>query len=411
MVALAPVSIGPEEMTVGVLGAGTMGAGIAQVAAQAGAQVVLYDIEQRFLDRGRQAIEDSLGRFVRRGRLSEADRDAVLGRFQSTTDLHSVAPADLVVEAVPEDPALKERVFQQLVAICRPEAILASNTSSLSVTEIGRRSGRPEQVVGMHFFNPPPLMGLVEIVEGAASDRGTVEKAVQLARRMGKTPVRCRDTAGFIVNRVARPFYLEGMYLLGEGLLDVPGIDAAARSLGFPMGPFQLMDLIGVDVNFAVTTSIFEQRFFEPRLRPHPIQRDLVRAGHFGRKSGVGFYSYASEPPAAVVTPRTELAHLPPGPWGRWAEKVNGDDRTGMAGGRILCSVVNEACYALGEGIASAEDIDTALKLGTNYPRGPLAWMDEVGPSLVLETLEELERWYGDGRHVPAPVLRVRSAA
>jgi 3-hydroxybutyryl-CoA dehydrogenase len=212
---------------------------------------------------------------------------------------------------------------------------------------------------------------------------------------------------GFIVNRVARPFYLEALYMLGEGLADVPTIDAALRAAGFPMGPFQLMDLVGVDVNFAVSQSIFEQRFFEPRFRPHLIQQELLRAGCLGRKTGRGFYDYSTDPPAVPVLPRTPPAGGAMVSWDRWHTHV--DPAAAPLVGRVLSALVNEAYFALGEGIASAEDIDTGMRLGTNYPRGLLDWGDALGTDLVLDTVLQLEDWYRDGRHVPAPLLRARA--
>jgi 3-hydroxybutyryl-CoA dehydrogenase len=384
----------------GVVGAGTMGAGIAQVAAQAGFPLVLYDVDTRFLDRGRQAISGSLERAVQRGRLPAEERDALLARITPTTDFQRLGECQFVIEAVPEDLRLKEDVFQRLDKTCPPEAVLVSNTSSLSVTQVGLASGRPAQVVGMHFFNPPPAMKLVEVVRGEVAAPEAVGTTAELARRLGKTPVVCLDTPGFIVNRVARPYYLEALRIFGSGLASVPAIDAALKQAGFPMGPFELMDLIGLDTNFAVTASVFEQRFGEERFRPHLVQQRLVRAGHLGRKSGRGFYDYASDPPRVALKATGEFGPGAPGPWDRWEH--------GWIVARVLSALVNEAYFALGEGVAPPEGIDTAMRLGTNYPKGPVAWGDEIGLGLVLETLLALEDWYRDGRFAPAPRLRAR---
>lgn len=400
-----PSNAAARARRVGVLGAGTMGAGIAQVAAQAGFDTHLYDIEQRFVDRGEQTIKTSLDRLVARGRMTQDESAAIQARVHPTIRMEDLADSDLIIEAVPERLDLKRDILQQLNDLCPAETLLTSNTSSLSVTELGRESGRPDRVLGLHFFNPPPLMRLIEVVRGEGSSEDAIAEARAVAEKMGKTPVVCRDTPGFIVNRVARPFYLEGMHVFGEGLADVPTVDATARALGFPMGPFQLMDLIGVDVNFAVTISVFEQRFFEPRFRPHPIQQALVRAGRWGRKTGKGFYEYGGDQPMPALPVEARPTRLPPGPWDRWA-RVAGDADPHVAG-RLLSGIVNEAYFALGEGVASAEDIDTAMRLGTNYPKGPLEWSQAIGADLVLETQIALEDWYRDGRHIPAPLLRL----
>jgi 3-hydroxybutyryl-CoA dehydrogenase len=381
----------------GVVGAGTMGAGIAQVAAQAGFPVVLYDVEPRFVERGQQAIAGSLERAVARGRLPAEERDALLERVEPTTDFQRLSGCQFVVEAVPEDLKLKEDVFQRLDKACAKEALLVSNTSSLSVTEVGRASGRPHNVVGMHFFNPPPAMKLVEVVRSELAGPEAVEATVEIARKLGKTPVVCLDTPGFIVNRVARPYYLESLRIFGTGLAGIDEIDSALKQAGFPMGPFQLMDLIGLDVNFAVTTSVFEQRFGEERFRPHLVQQRLVRAGRLGRKTRSGFYDYATDPPRATLE-AGRAGPEAPGPWDRWGG--------GWIVARVLSALINEAYFALGEGVASAEGIDTAMQLGTNYPKGPIAWGSELGLALVLETLLALEEWYRDGRFAPAPRLR-----
>ena len=390
---------------VGVVGAGTMGAGIAQAAAQAGFEVVLYDIEETYLDRGRRAIGSSLQHLVERGHLADDERDQVLRRLTCTASFGDLAHAQLAIEAVPETLSLKLEVFGRLSETCAPDAILASNTSSLSLTEIGSSSGRAERVVGMHFFNPPARMKLVEVVRGEATDPEVVEATVALARAMGKTPVVCRDTPGFIVNRVARPFYLESLYMLGDGLADIPTIDAAMRGVGFPMGPFQLMDLIGLDVNFAVTSSVYQQRFHEPRFRPHAVQEGLVRAGRLGRKTGSGFYDYSTDPATPSVRRDSPPRPGPPFEWDRWQAQTP-DPEVAPLAARTLAALVNEAYFALGEGVASEVDIDAAMQLGTNYPRGLIAWGRDIGLSLVLDTVLALEDWYRDGRHIPAPLLR-----
>lgn len=289
-----------EMRTIGVVGAGTMGTGIAQVAAQAGFEVLLYDVYPQALERAVGQIGKWLERSVEKGRMTPQEREATLGRIRTTTSLADFHPADFVIEAAPEDLGLKKQIFSELDAACRPGVVLATNTSSLAVTEVGALTRRQEQVVGMHFFNPVPLMALVEVIRGHRTDPAAVAATLDLARRMGKTPVEAKDTPGFIVNRVARPFYGEALRIVGEGLADPARVDQCLKAAGFRMGPFELMDLIGIDVNFAVTQSVNRQYFGEPRFRPHVIQEKMVQAGLLGRKTGRGFYDYAAGAPAAA---------------------------------------------------------------------------------------------------------------
>lgn len=283
---------------VGVVGAGTMGRGIAYVAITHGAEVVLYDVAAEALTGARTQIEGWLREAVAKGRLEEAEGQEALRRLHLTERLEDLAAAEVVIEAAPEDLALKQDLFRRLDQCCAPTALLASNTSSLSITALGAATRRPERVAGMHFFNPASVMRLVEVVRGLATSEETVRALVDLARRWGKTPVVVKDTPGFIVNRVARPFYLEALRLVGEGVADPPTIDRLVRALGFRMGPFELMDLIGLDVNLAVSESVYRAFFEEPRFRPHPLQRQMVQAGRLGRKAGQGWYRYAEGPGA-----------------------------------------------------------------------------------------------------------------
>ncbi|MCW5851464.1 MAG: 3-hydroxybutyryl-CoA dehydrogenase [Anaerolineae bacterium] len=274
----------------GLIGAGTMGGGIAQVALEHGDEVWLYDALPDAPSRALQRMRGFWQRSVEKGQRAPDEVEALAARCRPTAELAEMGECDWVIEAAPEDLTLKQRLFQELDRLIQPSAVLARNTSSLSITAIAAATQRPERVVGLHFFNPAPVMPLVEVVQGARTADAVIQATVALAERWGKRPVVAQDTPGFIVNRVARPFYLEALRLLGDGVADVPTIDRLVRSAGFRLGPFELLDLIGLDVNLAVTQSVYDATFGEPRFRPHPIQARLVAAGRLGRKTGGGFY-------------------------------------------------------------------------------------------------------------------------
>lgn len=399
-----------DGYVVGVVGAGTMGAGIAEAAARAGCTVHLHDAFPEALTRALERIDRSLRRS-----LEEGEAKATIARLQPTSELADLAGSDVVIEAAPEDRALKQDLFERLDAACPSPTVLASNTSSLTVTGLQASVANPGRVVGMHFFNPAPAMRLVEVVAGARSSEPALAVAEALVRRMGKTPVRASDTPGFIVNRVARPFYGESLRMLGEGIADIDVIDEAVRSLGFRMGPFELMDLIGVDVNFAVTRSVWEASFLEPRYRPHPIQARLVEAGLHGRKSGRGFYGYDADgqrldPTEGIGPAEVSGQALPPGrEEGQAVEESLALPGAGGIAARLLAMLVNEAVFAADDGVAGPASIDDALRLGANHPRGPFQWLDALGPGLVLSIMEGLWDWYREDRYRPAPGLRWRA--
>jgi len=279
--------------TIGVIGSGTMGGGIAHVASAAGLDVVLHDVSSEALKVAMERIKSDLRRDVEKGRITTTQATEIMARIHPRKAFNDLGEAEFIVEAAVENLNVKREIFKKLDAIVAPEAVLATNTSSLSITAIASLTKTPESVVGMHFFNPPPVMKLVEIVRGAQTSGATIKTATALALALGKVPVICKDTPGFIVNRVARPFYGEALRLLGEGVASVEVIDKIVKTEGgFKMGPFELMDLIGIDINYAVTRSVYEQFFHEPRFRPHPIQQRMVEAGTLGRKTGKGFYTY-----------------------------------------------------------------------------------------------------------------------
>jgi 3-hydroxybutyryl-CoA dehydrogenase len=375
---------------VGVLGAGAMGAGIAQVALRHGHDVLLADARPEAAPQAAERIAQALAREVEKGRVAQAEANAAVRRLtalRGVEDLSPFARCGLVVEAVVEDATVKRDVFRRLEREVPDETVLATNTSSLSVASLAGACRVPGRVLGVHFFNPAPVMPLVEIVPALGTDAALTAATRALVNAWGKTTVLAADTPGFIVNRVARPFYGEALRVLDEGLADVATIDWALRELaGFRMGPFELMDFIGLDVNFAVTRSVYEQTFHDPRYRPSLTQQRLVEAGRLGRKTGRGFHDHAAG--AARPEPRRDEA------LGRMVVR------------RVLAMLVNEAADAVHWGICSAEDVELAMTQGVNYPRGLLAWGDLLGPSAVLAELEALRETYQEDRYRVSPLLR-----
>lgn len=494
-------------VTVAVIGAGTMGNGIAHVAARAGHAVVLYDISVEAAERGRSAIAKDLAFLVGKQRLSQADADAILARVRTTASLEAVRSSGLVIEAIVEDRDTKRRLFAELEALLADTAIIASNTSSFSITDLAAGLQHPERVVGLHFFNPAPRMALVEVVDGLQTDPKVAEAVIATSRAWGKTPVRTRSTPGFIVNRVARPYYGEAMRTLTEQACTPATLDAILRdSGGFAMGPCELMDLIGLDVNLAVTGSVFSALAWDRRYAPSLIQQELVRGGRLGRKSGRGFHDYRPgaaaplpdvEPPRAggatsisasveggllePLVDRLAAAGIESQPLmdghahahclhiggarvsltdGRTATRLSVDlaeanvvlvdlafdysrtprlaltkadqcsreafdhvvatlqaagftistvdDIAGMVVMRTVAMLTNEAADVVTQGIATAEDVDTAMRLGTNYPQGPLGWADRLTPRFIATVLDHLHEHYGEERYRVSPALQRR---
>jgi 3-hydroxybutyryl-CoA dehydrogenase len=378
-------------MKVAVLGAGAMGTGIGQIAVQNGCHVVYYDSFPGATDRSKASIEKIFNRLAEKGKITSQQKEEMLGRMQWSADLDAVSGADLVVEAVIEDLDVKKDLFAKVEPLLRSDAWLCTNTSSLSIAALSSGLTHPERFGGLHFFNPAPLMPLVEVVPGVKTGDDFTETMEALMLEWGKVPVVAKDTPGFIVNKVARPFYSEAIKLYEEGVASVAEIDAAVKSIGFRMGPFELTDLIGHDVNYTVTETVWSQFFYDPRFRPSITQKRLKEAGLFGRKTGRGFYNYASGMDAAVVA--QEEVEIDP----LLSEKIVE---------RILCLIINEALDAVWQGIASPENVDLAMTKGVNYPKGPIQWGREMGWDQVLGTLKRCHKHYGDDRYRPCPLLR-----
>jgi 3-hydroxybutyryl-CoA dehydrogenase len=508
--------ITPFSVRMGIAGAGTMGSGIALAALLEGIPVRLFDVQSLVLERAESYIRLHL---ERKGKLANFER------LELTTNLEDFSGCNFIIEAVPEDLAMKRELFSRLDELCPPPAVLATNTSTLAVTEIAAGSGSPERVVGMHFFNPAPVMPLVEVVKGAQTVKSVLDTVVAVAKLMGKTPIVARDLPGFIVNRVARPYYGEALRLLGEGAATHAEIDLALHlGAGFRMGPFRLMDLIGIDINTAAMQSMYDQTSGEPRYRPHWIQRQMLQQGALGSKAGRGFYNYKdgrAEDPQPVLPKMgggRGTVVLAPGTWApgldtrlqeagytivtepdrdrqlvagvvpagrrenlasilaRWDRMLPTDvpllcqaadvtmaeaatwmesperlvgfdglffqhsslitltlgpepapglkakvdpfvqslgklplwvaDTPALILPRVICMLVTEAAFALMDGVASPEDIDQAMCLGVNYPKGPLAWATDIGSQRVLAVLDHLYTEYREDRYRAAQIMR-----
>lgn len=378
-----------QDTIIGVVGAGAMGAGIAQVAATAGHSVWVYDTNADALARAKDNHQTMLRKLAQKGKIQNADE--VASRLQYTGNLNELKDCGLVIEAIVEHPEIKKKVFEALEQQVSDDCILATNTSSLSVTSIASACQGPHRVLGLHFFNPAPLMALVEVVPAIQTDMALAAAAKDLMQAWGKTPVMAKDTPGFIVNRVARPFYGEALRIYEEGIATIPTIDWAMKELGgFRMGPFELMDYIGHDVNYVVTETVWQSFFFDPRYQPSFSQKRLLEAGWLGRKSGRGFYNYAE----GAAQPQPEK-----------------DEKVGQGiVDRIVAMLINEAADALHYNIASAQDLELAMTKGVNYPKGLLAWADELGTARVLSLLDRLYELYHEERYRASMMLRLAVA-
>lgn len=376
-----------KNSVIGVIGSGAMGSGIAQVAATAAHKVVVYDNNQNALQKAESTLISSLSKLVEKQKISAEQKNNILGNIRFVSDLQELAAAQLIIEAIVENLDVKKSVFTALEKVVAADCVLASNTSSLSITSIAAACTKPERVIGIHFFNPATLMPLVEIIPGIATAPTISDAGKTLIDSWGKTTVTVKDTPGFIVNRVARPFYSEALRIYEEGIADMPTIDWAMKEIGgFKMGPFELMDLIGHDVNYIVTETVWKQFYYDPKFKPALSQKRLLEAGFLGRKSGRGFYDYK------------EGAVLP--------EANKQIDIGRQIFTRILVMLINEAADTLYLGVASTSDIDLAMTKGVNYPKGLLKWADELGIENVVQQLTALKDFYEEDRYRISPLLK-----
>ena len=374
-------------MKVAIIGAGTMGSGIAQVAATAGCEVKLYDLKTEALQNSKLSLEKVMDRLVEKGRIDSNEKLRIQNNIQYVNTLKDLRDSKWVIEAIIENLDIKKNVLSTLEKFVSEECIIASNTSSLSIASIASGLVNPERCIGIHFFNPAPLMKLVEVIPSIQTSKETLEKAVGILKDWGKTVAVAKDTPGFIVNRVARPFYGEALRIYEEGIADFATIDHAMKTLGeFKMGPFELMDFIGNDVNYTVTETVFEAFYYDPRYKPSFTQKRFAEAGYLGRKSGKGYYDYSEN--ATKVAPKVDL---------ELSEKIFD---------RILVMLINEAADALFWNVASAEDIDNAMTKGVNYPKGLLAWANETGIDWCVSKMDSLYDEYREDRYRCSPLLR-----
>ncbi len=372
-------------MKVAVIGSGTMGSGIAQVAATAGCEVKIYDTNQEALTKSKTALESTLSKLVEKEKIDANEKFRIISNISYAYALGDLSHSDLVIEAIVENAEIKRKLFAELENYVSPETILASNTSSLSIASIAASCQKPERVIGIHFFNPAPLMQLVEIIPAVQTAEDVLKTTMETIAGWKKVVVQVKDTPGFIVNRVARPFYSESLRMYEEGVADFATIDWAMKTVGgFRMGPFELMDMIGHDVNYVVTETVFTAFYFDPKFKPSFTQKRLLEAGYLGRKSGRGFYNYNQELPQ----PKEDMA---------LAKSIFD---------RVIVMLVNEAADTLFLNIASAKDIDNAMTKGVNYPKGLLAWADELGIQWCVEKLDELYNEYHEDRYRCSPILR-----
>ena len=370
---------------ISIIGSGTMGIGIAQIASDHNHKVIIYDKSKKALKTAKEKLEKVLNRLIEKQKIDKKESKRILSNIKFSDSIKEIEKAEIVVEAIIEDLGIKKDMFQKIENLVSDMCIIATNTSSISITSIASACKIPERVIGMHFFNPAPLMPLVEIIPAIQTSNDTIKKTMTLSESWKKTTVLCKDTPGFIVNRLARSFYSESIRIYEENIANKETIDWAMKELGgFRMGPFELMDYIGNDVNYKVTETVFNEFYFDQRYKPSITQKRLVEAGYYGRKSGRGYYNYLV---------KEDL-------------KINQERELGKKiVWRVLCMLINEAVDALYLKIASKEDIDKAMKNGVNYPKGLLEWGDEIGHRMILDEIIKLRETYSEDRYRPSPLL------
>ncbi|WP_415325432.1 3-hydroxyacyl-CoA dehydrogenase NAD-binding domain-containing protein [Chryseobacterium sp. MMS23-Vi53] len=372
---------------VGIIGAGTMGIGIAQVAATNGCKVWVYDANAKQVETATVGLEKTLTKLVDKQKISAEKMTEILSNISIATELKDFKDCELIIEAIIENKEIKTKVFTELEKHVSESCVIGSNTSSISITSLGAELQKPERFIGIHFFNPAPLMPLVEVIPSLLTEKSLAEKIYNLMKDWGKTPVIAKDIPGFIVNRIARPYYGEGLRIVEENIATVEQVDDAMKTIGnFKMGPFELMDLIGVDVNFSVTKTVYNEYFYDPKYKPSLLQQRMSEAKLHGRKTGKGFYDYsegAEKPVAEKDDALYQQIFL-----------------------RIISMLINEAVEAKRLGVANDEDLELAMQKGVNYPKGLLAWGKEIGYAKISETLQSLYEEYQEERYRQSPVLR-----
>ncbi|WP_087707814.1 3-hydroxyacyl-CoA dehydrogenase NAD-binding domain-containing protein [Chryseobacterium mucoviscidosis] len=374
-------------MNVGIIGAGTMGIGIAQVAATNGCKVWIYDANAKQVETATVGLEKTLTKLVDKQKISSEKMTEILANIAIATELKDFKDCELIIEAIIENKEIKTKVFTELEKYVSESCVIGSNTSSISITSLGAELQKPERFIGIHFFNPAPLMPLVEVIPSLLTEKFLAEKIYSLMKDWGKTPVVAKDIPGFIVNRIARPYYGEGLRIVEENIATVEQVDDAMKTLGnFKMGPFELMDLIGVDVNFSVTKTVYNEYFYDPKYKPSLLQQRMSEAKLHGRKTGKGFYDYSE----GAVKP----------------EPVKDDALYQQIFMRIISMLINEAVEAKRLGVANDKDLELAMQKGVNYPKGLLAWGKEIGYSKISETLQDLYEEYQEERYRQSPLLK-----
>ena len=372
---------------IGIIGSGTMGIGIAQVAASSGCDVFLYDANSAQTEKSLEGLQKILARLVEKNKIDFDESENIYNKIQFCTELKDFKDCDLVIEAIVENKEIKTKVFQQLEEIVADNCIISSNTSSISITSLSSELKNPKRFIGIHFFNPAPLMPLVEVIPGLLTEKNLAHEITALMESWGKIPVIAKDVPGFIVNRIARPFYGEALRIVEENIATPEQVDEAMRTLGnFKMGPFELMDLIGIDVNFSVTKTVFADYFYDPKYKPSLLQQRMSEAKLHGRKTGKGFYDYAENAQKPAPEKDEELYH-----------------EIFM---RILSMLINEAVEAKRLGIANDEAIELAMQKGVNYPKGLLQWGFDIGFEKISETLQHLYETHQEERYRQSPLLR-----